>query len=71
MPHLAYGRALLVRVTYAWGNLKVKWQRRSVRSFEDAAQAAHAAGASDPGAYAMSALQEAYARLNGDSLTGC
>ena len=47
------------QVTYALGNLKVKWQKEVRTEFEDAAQAAHAAGASDPGAYAMSALREA------------
>ncbi|MBL8043228.1 MAG: HEAT repeat domain-containing protein [Nitrospira sp.] len=47
------------QVTYALGNLKVKWQKEVRTEFEDAVQAAHAAGASDPGAYAMSALREA------------
>ena len=47
------------QVTYALGSLKVKWQKEVHTDFEDAAQAATAAGASDPGAYAMSALRDA------------
>ncbi len=47
------------QVTYALGNLKVKWQKEARTDFEDATQAAQVAGAPDPGAYAMSALRDA------------
>ncbi len=47
------------QVTYALGSLKVKWQKEVHTDFEDAAQAATAAGAPDPGAHAMSALRDA------------
>lgn len=47
------------QVTYALGSLKVKWQKEVHTEFADAGQAAHAAGAADPGAFAMSALRDA------------
>ncbi|MBS0170559.1 MAG: HEAT repeat domain-containing protein [Nitrospira sp.] len=47
------------QVTYALGALKVKWQKEVRTEFEDAAQAAQAAGVADPGVYAINALREA------------
>lgn len=47
------------QLTYSLGSLKVKWQKEVRTGFEDAAQAAHAAGAADPSAFAISALRDA------------
>ncbi len=47
------------QISYALGTLKVKWQKEVRTDFEDAAQAAQAAGATDPGTYAINALRAA------------
>ena len=44
------------QMTYLLGNMKVKWQKEVRTEFEDAEQAAQAANAGDPGAYALSKL---------------
>ena len=47
------------QLTYVLGGMKVKWQKEVRTEFEDAAMAAQAAQAADPGLYAISKLQEA------------
>ncbi len=47
------------QLTYLLGGMKIKWQKEVRTEFEDAAAAAQAAQASDPGRYAMTKLQEA------------
>ncbi|MGQ0811428.1 MAG: HEAT repeat domain-containing protein [Nitrospiraceae bacterium] len=46
------------QLNYVLGNMKVKWQKEIRTDFEDAAQAAQTAGATDPGAYSMVKLKE-------------
>lgn len=46
------------QLTYLLGDTKIKWHKEVRTSFEDATLAAKAAGAGDPGAYAMTKLRE-------------
>ena len=46
------------QLNYLLGETKIKWQKEVRTDFEDAAAAALAANAGDPGAYAMSKLRE-------------
>ena len=46
------------QLTYLIGSTKIKWQKEVRTDFEDAVQAAQAANAGDPGAYAMSKLRD-------------
>ncbi|MDX2250936.1 MAG: HEAT repeat domain-containing protein, partial [Nitrospira sp.] len=47
------------QLTYALGGMKMKWQKEVRTEFDDAAAAARAAQALDPGAYALAKLKEA------------
>lgn len=45
------------QLTYALGGMKIKWQKEVRTDFQDAAAAAQAAQAGEPGAFAMARLQ--------------
>lgn len=45
------------QLTYLLGEMKIKWQKEVRTDFEDAASAAQAANAGDPGAFAMAQLR--------------
>lgn len=46
------------QLTYLLGDMKVKWQKEVRTDFDDAAVAAQAANAGDPGAYALAKLRQ-------------
>lgn len=46
------------QLTYVLGGMKIKWAKEVRTDFEDAIQAAQAAKADDPGAYALARLKE-------------
>lgn len=46
------------QLTYLLGDKKIKWHKEVRTAFEDATLAAQAAGAGDPGAYAMAKLRQ-------------
>jgi len=47
------------QLTYVLGGMKIRWQKEVRTEFEDAVAAAQAAGAPEPGAYAIAKLKEA------------
>ena len=52
------------QLTYVLGGMKIKWQKEVRTEFEDAVAAAHAAQATDPGAYAIAKLTEALEKFD-------
>ena len=46
------------QLTYVLGGMKIKWQKEVRTDFQDAVEAAQAANAGDPGAYALAKLQD-------------
>jgi hypothetical protein len=52
------------QLNYLLGGTKIKWQKEVRTDFEDAVQAAQAANAGEPGAYAMSQLRDKLAHYD-------